>query len=313
MSPARRRRDGRCGDPRRRERPRAPFTAPGTFNRSRPDLSRRHKARACPYNRGVAELDYSLVVPVYNEREMVRELVARSLPAMERLGPAFEVVIVDDGSTDGSSELLDELAATEPRLVVLHFERNCGQSAAFDAGFRHARGRIVITIDADLQSDPADIGLLLPHLDRFDAAVGIRRERHDTGWRKFSSRFANSVRNWLTREDIVDTGCPLKAFRAEAIKSVCMWKGSHRFLPTLLRMKGYTVTQVPVPHHARHAGASKYGTLDRAFRGLRDALGVRWMQDRNLDWKLRAGSTGTGERAPGTGHSELYPDGSRRA
>jgi glycosyltransferase involved in cell wall biosynthesis len=249
----------------------------------------------------VPEIDVSLVVPVYNEREMVRELVARSLPAMEGLGGTFEVVLVDDGSTDGSAEILDEVAAADPRLVVLHFERNCGQSAAFDAGFRHARGRIVVTIDADLQSDPADIGLLLPHLERFDAAVGIRRDRHDTGWRKLSSRFANGVRNRLTREDIVDTGCPLKAFRAEAIKSVCMWRGSHRFLPTLLRMKGYTVTQVPVPHHARHAGKSKYGTLDRAFRGLRDALGVRWLQDRNLGWKLRASGQGSGVGGQGSG------------
>jgi dolichol-phosphate mannosyltransferase len=251
----------------------------------------------------VPELDYSLVVPVFNERDMVRELVARSVPAMAALGGTFEVLLVDDGSTDDSSEILDELAAVEPSLKVLHFERNCGQSAAFDAGFRHARGRVIVTIDADLQSDPADIGALLPHLERFDAAVGIRQDRHDTAWRKLSSWFANGVRNRLTREDIADTGCPLKAFRAEAIRSVCMWKGSHRFLPTLLRLKGFTVTQVPVPHHARQAGQSKYGTLDRAFRGLRDALGVRWLQDRNLGWKLREGRTGTGDRGPGTGKS----------
>jgi glycosyltransferase involved in cell wall biosynthesis len=257
----------------------------------------------------VSEVDYSLVVPVYNERDLVRELVARSVPAMAGLGGSFEIVLVDDGSTDGSSGILDELAATEPRLRVLHFERNCGQSAAFDAGFRHARGRVVVTIDADLQSDPADVGLLLPYLEHFDAAVGIRRDRHDTGWRKLSSRFANGVRNRLTREDIVDTGCPLKAFRAEAIKSICMWNGAHRFLPTLLRLKGYTVTQVPVPHHERKAGESKYGTLDRAFRGLRDALGVRWLQDRNLDWKLREGRTKTGDLGPGTGKSGLSPDG----
>ena len=257
-------------------------------------------AGGCPYNRAVPELDFSLVVPVYNEREMARELVARSVPAMAALGGSFEVVLVDDGSTDGTAAILDELAAAEPRLVVLHFERNCGQSAAFDAGFRHARGRVVVTIDADLQSDPADIGLLLPPLERFDAVVGIRRQRRDTGWRRLSSRVANGVRNWLTREDIVDTGCPLKAFRAEAVTSVCMWKGSHRFLPTLLRMQGYTVTQVPVPHHARHAGRSKYGTLDRAFRALRDALGVRWLQDRRLDWKLRGTNPGSGLRAPGS-------------
>ena len=246
------------------------------------------------------EVDYSLVVPVYNERDLARELVARSVSAMASLGARFEIVLVDDGSTDGSATILDELAAAEPSLRVLHFERNCGQSAAFDAGFRHARGSVVVTIDADLQSDPADIVLLLPHLERYDAAVGIRRDRHDTGWRKLSSRFANGVRNRLTREDIVDTGCPLKAFRAEAIKSVCMWNGAHRFLPTLLRLKGYTVTQVPVPHHERKAGKSKYGTLDRAFRGLRDALGVRWLQDRNLGWKLRETNPGSGRRAPGS-------------
>jgi len=254
----------------------------------------------CFYNRDVPEIDFSLVVPVYNECENVRDLIARSVPAMAALGGSFEVVLVDDGSTDGSSEILDELATAEPHLTVLHFERNCGQSAAFDAGFTHARGRIVVTIDADLQSDPADIAELLPGLERYDAVVGIRANRHDTSWRKLSSWFANGVRNRLTREDIIDTGCPLKAFRAEAIKSVRMWKGSHRFLPTLLRLGGYTVTQVPVPHYARKAGTSKYGTLDRAFRGLRDALGVRWLQDRNLNWRLRDSKTGTGDRGPGT-------------
>ena len=258
------------------------------FRLAASDCSLRTTAcRTCSYNRPVSELDYSLVVPVFNERDMVHELVARSMPAMAALGGNFEIVLVDDGSTDGCSQILDELAAAEPRLRVLHFERNCGQSAAFDAGFRHARGRLIVTIDADLQSDPADIGTLVPHLDRFDAAVGIRQNRHDTRWRKLSSWFANGVRNRLTREDIVDTGCPLKAFRAEAIKSVCMWNGAHRFLPTLLRLKGFTVTQVPVPHHARRAGQSKYGTLDRAFRGLRDAIGVRWLQDRTLAWRLR--------------------------
>jgi len=260
----------------------------------------RHAPLACFYNPSMQELEFSLVAPVYNECENVRELVARSLAAMAALGGTFEVVLVDDGSDDGSAELLDELAAAEPQLCVLHFERNCGQSAAFDAGFHQARGRVVVTIDADLQADPADIAKLLPDLERFDAVVGVRTDRHDTVWRRFSSWFANGVRNRLTREDIVDTGCPLKAFRAEAIKSVRMWRGSHRFLPTLLRMGGYTVTQIPVPHHPRTAGRSKYGTLDRALRGLRDALGVRWLQDRNLDWRLRDVRPGTRERGPGT-------------
>jgi len=234
----------------------------------------------------VPEIEFSVVVPVYNEHDNLHRLLAAIVPVMEPLG-SFEVVLVDDGSTDGSSTLLDELAAAEARVRVLHFVKNCGQSAAFDAGFRHARGRVIVTLDADLQSDPADIPVLLPLLATHDAVVGIRADRHDTAWRRFSSWFANGVRNRLTREDILDTGCPLKVFRAEAIKAVSNWRGSHRFLPTLLRMEGFSVTQVPVRHHARTAGASKYGTLDRAFSGLRDALGVRWLQDRHLDWRLR--------------------------
>lgn len=232
------------------------------------------------------EIEFSVVVPVYNERDNVERLVAAIVPVMEPLG-SFEIVLVDDGSSDGSSELLDGLAAADPRLRVLHFVKNCGQSAAFDAGFRHARGRVIATLDADLQSDPADIPALLPLLETHDAVVGIRADRHDTAWRRFSSWFANGVRNRLTREDILDTGCPLKVFRAEAIKSVRNFRGSHRFFPTLLRMDGYSVTQIPVRHHPRTAGSSKYGTLDRALSGLRDALGVRWLQDRHLKWRLR--------------------------
>jgi dolichol-phosphate mannosyltransferase len=234
----------------------------------------------------VPEIEFSVVVPVYNERDNVERLVAAIVPVMEPLG-SFEIVLVDDGSSDGSSELLDGLAAADPRLRVLHFVKNCGQSAAFDAGFRHARGRVIATLDADLQSDPADIPALLPLLETHDAVVGIRADRHDTAWRRFSSWFANGVRNRLTREDILDTGCPLKVFRAEAIKSVRNFRGSHRFFPTLLRMDGYSVTQIPVRHHPRTAGSSKYGTLDRALSGLRDALGVRWLQDRHLKWRLR--------------------------
>ena len=233
------------------------------------------------------EVEYSVVVPVFNEHDNVEPLSAAVRAVMERLGIPWELVLVDDGSTDGSGEVLDALAASEPHLAVLHFVNNCGQSAAFDAGFRRARGRVVITLDADLQSDPEDIPALLQVLAGCDAVVGIREQRRDTWWKRFSSRFANAVRNRLTREDVVDTGCPLKVFRADALREIRMWKGAHRFLPTLLRLEGFSVKQVAVRHHPRRAGVSKYGTLDRAFRGLRDALGVRWLQDRHLDWRLR--------------------------
>ena len=234
-------------------------------------------------------LGLSVVVPVYNEIDNVEPLVERVRATLDPIGLSWELVAVDDGSTDGSGECLDELAQSEERLRVLHFKENCGQSAGLDAGFKNARGELVALLDADLQTFPEDLPKLIKVLESegLDAVVGIRAERRDTGWKRFSSRFANGVRNRLTREDIEDTGCPIKVFRAEAIRSVKIFTGMHRFLPTLLRMEGYTVRQVPVRHAERATGESKYGTWDRAFSGLRDALAVRWMQDRRMKWKLR--------------------------
>ncbi len=231
----------------------------------------------------------SVVVPVFNELDNLSPLVERVRATLEAWGEPWELVAVDDGSSDGSGERLDELAAADDRLVVLHFVANYGQSAALDAGFRHARGRLVALLDADLQTFPEDLPLLVEELERrgVGAVVGIRAERHDSPWRRFSSRFANGVRNRLTREDIVDTGCPIKVFRREAVAAVPMFDGMHRFLPTLVKLAGHTVQQVPVRHAPRQAGHSKYGTWDRAFRALRDALAVRWMQDRYLRWRIR--------------------------
>ena len=233
--------------------------------------------------------DLSVVVPVYNEIGNIDGLIERVRTTLDEMGLSWEFVAVDDGSTDGSGERLDEIAREDERLRVLHFQENCGQSAGLDAGFQHARGRLVSLLDADLQTYPEDLPKLIEMLESrgLDAVVGIRAERHDSGWKRFSSRFANAVRNRLTREDIQDTGCPIKVFRSEAIKKVKIFTGMHRFLPTLLRMEGFTVQQVPVRHTERTAGSSKYGTWDRAFSGLRDALAVRWMQDRHMKWKLR--------------------------
>jgi glycosyltransferase involved in cell wall biosynthesis len=231
----------------------------------------------------------SVVVPVFDELDNLQPLVDRVRSTLDAGEMSWELVAVDDGSTDGSSERLDELAAAESRLRVLHFEGNCGQSAALAAGFRHAAGRLVATLDADLQVFPEDLPALVELLERegVDAVVGIRAERQDSGWKRFSSRFANAVRNRLTREDIIDTGCPIKVFRAEALGELPVFNGMHRFLPTLLRLRGFRIRQVPVRHGPRQSGRSKYGTWGRALRGLRDALGVRWLQDRHVDWKLR--------------------------
>jgi glycosyltransferase involved in cell wall biosynthesis len=238
---------------------------------------------------GEAQVFLSVVVPAYNEVDGINHLVMRVVAVLDGLDGPSELLVVDDASSDGTGERLDELAEQEPNLRVLHFAENRGQSAALAAGFQHARGRFVAMLDADLQTYPEDLPKLIDILEsqKLDAVVGIRAERHDSGWKRFSSRFANGVRNRLTREDIHDTGCPIKVFRTEAIRSVRFFVGTHRFLPTLLRMEGYTVKQVPVRHTERTSGTSKYGTWDRAFSGLRDALGVRWLQDRHMKWKLR--------------------------
>ncbi len=234
-------------------------------------------------------LDLTVVVPVYDELENIEPLVERVRNTLDDAGLNWEMVAVDDGSDDGSGPRLDQLAAAESRLRVFHFTRNNGQSAALDAGFRHARGELIAILDADLQTFPEDLPELIGVLEDegVDAVVGIRADRRDGWWKRLSSRLANSTRNLLTREDIDDTGCPIKVIRADAIRSIPVFNGMHRFLPTLLRMEGATVRQVPVRHTARMAGRSKYGTLDRAFRGLRDALAVRWMQDRRFRWKLK--------------------------
>ena len=228
----------------------------------------------------------SVIAPVYDERDNLEPLVRELMEVLAPLGP-LEILLVDDGSTDGSAEVIADLARrTEGTVRGLHFRANRGQTAAIDAGFRAARGRIVVTIDADLQNDPRDIPRLAAALGEADAAVGYRRQRRDRWPRRISSSIANAVRNWATGDDIRDTGCSLKAFRRECLGGVRLYTGLHRFLPTLLRMEGYRVVQLPVEHRPRARGASKYGVWNRAFRSFADLLAVRWMRKRRLDYEI---------------------------
>jgi glycosyltransferase involved in cell wall biosynthesis len=231
-------------------------------------------------------IEVSVVAPVFNERENLRPLVDELLTALRPGSRPFEILLVDDGSRDGSSELIDALAAEHPEVRGVHFKANCGQTAAFDAGFKHARGAIVVTIDADLQNDPRDIPALLRALAGHDAAVGFRVERHDGTIRRWSSKIGNAVRNRISGDDIIDTGCSLKAFRAEALREIKLWNGMHRFLPTLMRIEGRSVVQVPVGHRPRLKGTSKYGVWNRLFRSSADLLAVRWMKSRHLGYEV---------------------------
>jgi dolichol-phosphate mannosyltransferase len=228
----------------------------------------------------------SVVIPAYNEQANVVPCYRELRSVLEAHGESFEVVFVDDGSTDGTGEALCALARTDPRVRVLRFRRNAGQTAALHAGFRAARGAVVVTMDADLQNDPHDIPKLLAVLPGQDAVCGWRVDRQDPWTKRIASRIANRVRDRFTRDGVHDTGCTLKAFRREAVQDLHLYRGMHRFLPALLQMEGRRVTEVPVSHRPRRAGISKYGNWTRLWSGLADLFAVRWMARRRLDYEV---------------------------
>ena len=234
--------------------------------------------------------EISLVIPVYNEEPNLPPLAGEIRQTMQALGRPYEVLLVDDGSTDGSLAAMIRLASDDPAVRVIRQVRNAGQSAALEAGFRHARGEIIVTLDADLQNDPADIPLLLARLEdtkgACDVVCGVRVSRRD-GWvRRLSSGIANAVRNRLTHESVADVGCTLRACRAEYLRRIPVWKGMHRFLPTLLRMEGARIAEVDVRHRPRRFGKPKYNIRNRIWRASTDLLGVRWLQARWIDRRL---------------------------
>jgi glycosyltransferase involved in cell wall biosynthesis len=227
----------------------------------------------------------SIVIPVHNEAESA-PLLADEIDRAFDDRSDWECLWVDDGSDDGTRERLAELHRRDPQhhhYVTL--EKRCGQSGALAAGFRMARGRVIATLDGDLQNDPAELPRLIGMLERgrTDMATGVRVVRRD-GWvKRASSRTANAFRNWITRDRIQDTGCSLRAFYRECIEDVPVFAGMHRFLPTLVRMNGFVVSEVPVGHRPRPLGKSKYGVNNRLWRGVADCLAVRWMQARRVE------------------------------
>ena len=233
--------------------------------------------------------DLSVVFPVYNEEENVPLLLREIAAALEGKGWSYEIVAVDDGSKDRSLEVLRESRKDYPSLRVLRLAKNSGQTAALDAAWRAARGRLVVSLDADLQNDPADIPRMMQKLEESgaDMVIGVRVNRRDTWSRKMQSKIGNGVRNWITGDRITDTGCSLKLVKKEAVDRVRLFTGMHRFLPTLVRYAGYRVVEMPVNHRPRQFGESKYGAMNRAFRGLADCFAVRWMGKRMLNYEVR--------------------------
>ena len=232
----------------------------------------------------------SVLAPIYNEQENIEPLVERIVAALDPLGRSYEIVAVDDGSTDRSLEVLKELQEVRPCLVIVRHRTNCGQTAAFDTAFRAARGDVFVTIDADLQNDPRDIARLLAKMEEgYDAVCGVRVKRDDPWIKLVSSRIANAFRRSVLKDTFTDTGCSLKVFRRECALSIKLFKGLHRFLPMLFEMEGFRVAELPVAHHPRTRGTSKYGTWNRVWRALADLRSVRWMQKRHLPLERTSG------------------------
>jgi dolichol-phosphate mannosyltransferase len=233
----------------------------------------------------------SVIIPIKDERDNLTPLIEGLRKVMDsheasRSRP-YEIILVDDGSSDGSSEDLDRLAVQHRQVQVLHLDRNHGKTCALDAGFTRSAGEIIIHIDGDLQQDSEDILKLLPYTATYDLVCGWRQQRQDGLVKKLSSRMANRVRNFFTRDGVHDTGCPLKIFRRPVLERITLFEGMHRFFPTLALMHGFTVTEVPVRHHPRIHGVSKYGMGNRLFKSLYDLIAVRWMQTRVLRYTFR--------------------------
>jgi len=248
----------------------------------------------------------SLVIPAYNEQENIPVLLQRVEKALMQIGRPFEVIIVDDGSTDRTPQLLEEGMLRHPWLRVLRMSRNSGQSAAFDAGFKAARGQLIATIDADLQNDPEEIPRLLPMLEGYDMITGWRKDRHDSAFRRWQTRMANRIRNWLSDETIQDSASSLKIYRRHCLEGIFLFTGAHRFMPTLVKMRGYTVLETPVKHSPRFAGTAKYGFRNRAWRAFVDLLAVRWMKKRYLRYQVQEVRP-PGSQAQGPRHAAGAP------
>lgn len=234
----------------------------------------------------------SVVVPFYNEEEsadFVCREIGDTLSAWE--GIDWEVIVVDDGSTDGTGRILDDIASDIPCFTAVHLVPNSGQSAALDAGFRLARGEYVATLDGDGQNDPRDIPRLFEELTKrgVDMMCGVRQRRVDNIVRRISSRVANTVRNMVLEDGITDVGCSVRVFRRACLERVRLFRNAHRFLPALFIMAGFTVAEMPVNHRERRFGESKYGggINSRLWVGLVDLAGVYWLKKRSFRYRAR--------------------------
>lgn len=225
------------------------------------------------------ELDLSIVIPIYNEAESLPKLIEAVVSSLSNTNLQYEIICVDDGSADGSTEILRQLAQNEPKLKGVILRKNYGQTPAMAAGFQQAEGKVIVSLDGDLQNDPADIPLLLDKLEEgYDLVSGWRKKRQDDAMtRLLPSKIANWLISKITEVKLHDYGCSLKAYRRELIADVNLYGELHRFIPALAYIEGAKITEIPVNHYARRFGSSKYG-LGRTFRVLMDLLTVFFLK-----------------------------------
>ncbi len=227
----------------------------------------------------MAERDLiSVVIPMFDEAGNVGPLTTSLVQALEALGRPYEIIFIDDGSTDGTADRLSAAAKSNPRLKVIMFKRNVGQTAAMMAGIDHASGSVIVPMDGDLQNDPADIGVLLAKLDEgYGVVSGWRQNRKDDYLtRTLPSRIANAIISWVSGVPLKDYGCTLKAYRRDVLEGFRLYGEMHRFVPIYAQWQGALVTELPVAHNPRRAGRSKYG-LNRAFKVLLDLMVVKFL------------------------------------
>ena len=236
------------------------------------------------------DIDLSIVIPLKDESENIGPLADELTEVLESHPWSWECVWVDDGSTDGSLLILERLFQENARHRYISFEKNAGQSAAFWAGFQSARGAILATVDGDGQNDPASIPPLVEMVEsgECDMANGYRAKRHDTLVRKLSSRIANAFRTWVTGKTVRDVGCSTRVFRRECVEALPQFKGMHRFLPTLVAIRGFRLAETPVNHRPRIHGKTKYTINNRLWVGLVDTFGVLWLRKRAFRYKIKS-------------------------
>lgn len=233
-----------------------------------------------------ANYDFTIIVPVYNEEDNAAALEERLAAYLPTAARKACVLFVNDGSKDDSGRRIAEICSRQPDMFYISFERNCGLSAAIKAGFDAAESPLVGYIDADLQTAPEDFNLLLPYAGDFELVMGIRANRKDTGFKRLQSKIANSFRRFMTGDDAVDTGCPLKVLHTDVARRIPMFTGMHRFLPALVGLQEGRVKQVPVRHFPRTAGVSKFSLRNRLIGPTMDCFAFRWMRPRWYNYKI---------------------------